>query len=221
MAELIRGVRPGSGFDIVGTAVGLVPLDRVIVGEGLRDGDAVIGLASTGIHSNGLTLARRALFEAAGYTIDQRLDNLGRPLGEELLEPTRIYVRPVLALLEAVPEVKALAHITGDGLLNLLRVQSDVGFEMTDLPEPHPIFTLIQQAGQVDEAEMFRVFNMGVGFAIVVPGEAADQTLETVRGAGAPDARVIGRVNAREKGRILIPDRGLVGTRHEGFRRTS
>ncbi len=220
VAEMLRGVRPGSGFDIVGTAVGLVPLDRVIVGAGLGDGDVVIGLASTGIHSNGLTLARKALFDTAGYAIDARPDSLDRSLGEELLEPTRIYVRPVLALLEAVAEVKALAHITGDGLLNLLRVQSHVGFEMTELPEPQPIFSLIQQAGQVDESEMYRVFNMGVGFAIVVAGAAADRALAVLHRAGASDARIIGRVKSGEPGKLRIPARGLLGTRDEGFVRT-
>ncbi len=220
VAEMIRGVRPGSGFDIVGTAVGLVPLDRILVGEGLGDGDIVIGLASTGIHSNGLTLARRALFDSAGYAIDRRLDDLGRSLGEELLEPTRIYVRPVLALLETVAGVKALAHITGDGLLNLLRVRSDVGFEMTDLPEPPPIFALIQEAGNVDAAEMYRVFNMGVGFAIVVAEEAADRALDALHRAGAPDARIIGRVLADAPGKLRIPAVGLTGTRGEGFLRS-
>jgi phosphoribosylformylglycinamidine cyclo-ligase len=219
VAEMIRGVRPGSGFDIVGTAVGLVPLDRIIVGAGLSDGDLVLGLDSSGIHSNGLTLARRALFESAGYRPDQHVDDLGRSVGEELLEPTRIYVRPVLALLEAVDAVKALIHITGDGFLNLLRAESDVGFEITDLPEPPVIFELIREAGRVDEGEMFRVFNMGVGFAVVVAEEVADRALETLQAAGAPDARVIGRVTSTEAGSVRIPSRGLAGRRKEGFAR--
>jgi phosphoribosylformylglycinamidine cyclo-ligase len=217
LREMVRGVRPGSGFDIVGTAIGLVPLDRVIVGENLLDGDVVIGLASTGIHSNGLTLARKALFDAAGYAPEQHVDELGRAVGEELLEPTRIYVRPVLALLEAVEQVKALAHISGDGLLNLLRVRSAVGFEITDLPEPPAIFRLIQQAGDVDDTEMFRVFNMGVGFAIVVGASAAERALRALHGAGAPDAQPIGRVRSDRPGEILIPSPGLVGRRDGGF----
>ncbi len=219
VAEMIRGVRPGSGFDIVGTAVGLVPLDRIIIGEGLVDGDVVIGLASSGIHSNGLTLARKALFDEAGYAPDEQVDELGRSVGEELLEPTRIYVRPVLALLENVEAVKALIHITGDGFLNLLRVESAVGFEITDLPEPSVVFTLIQEAGRVDEEEMFRVFNMGVGFAAVVSEDVADVALGTLQNAGAPDARIIGRVKGDQAGRVLIPGRGLVGTRKGGFAR--
>jgi len=215
--ELVRGIRPGSGFDIVGTAIGLVPLDQVIVGDGLADGDVVIGLASSGIHSNGLTLARKALFDAARYAPDQQLDELGRSVGEELLEPTRIVVKPVLALLEAVKEVKALAHITGDGLLNLLRVKSEVGFEIGDLPETPPIFRLIQEAGKVDDAEMFRVFNMGIGFAVVVAKDSADSALRALHSAGAPDARVIGSVKAAQPGQLTLPQRGLVGTREGGF----
>jgi phosphoribosylformylglycinamidine cyclo-ligase len=215
--EMVRGVTPGSGFDIVGTAVGLVGLDRLILGDGLVEGDLVIGLASTGIHSNGLTLARKALFDAAGYAPDQILDEFGRSVGEELLEPTRIYVRPVLALLEAVEGVKALAHITGDGLLNLLRVRSNVGFEFTDLPHPGAVFEVIQEAGRVADAEMFRVFNMGVGFAAVVSADAGEVALEALARAGAPDARVIGHVVTEQAGKILIPERGLIGTRKEGF----
>lgn len=221
LGEMVRGVRPGSGFDIVGTAIGLVPLDRVIVGDKLAQGDVVIGLASTGIHSNGLTLARKALFEAAGYSPSQHIDELSRTVAAELLEPTRIYVRPVLALLKAVEDVKALAHISGDGLLNLLRVRSAVGFEITSLPEPPAIFQLIQRAGGVDEAEMYRVFNMGIGFAIIVAAAAADGALAALHEGAAPEARIIGRVVADQPGVLRIPERALVGTQTEGFRRAS
>lgn len=217
VAEMIRGVRPGSGFDIVGTAVGTVPLNRIIVGAGLEAGDVVLGLTSSGVHSNGLTLARKALFEAAGYRPDQHLDELGRSVGEELLEPTRIYVRPVLALLDALEAVKALIHITGDGFLNLLRVESAVGFEITDLPEPPAIFELIRAAGRVNEGEMFRVFNMGVGFAVVVSEGDVERALGALRAAGAPDAQVIGRVTATDAGSVRILDRGLVGRKKQGF----
>ena len=217
IGEMLRGARPGSGFDIVGTAVGLVPLDRIIVGDGLTEGDLIIGLRSTGIHSNGLTLARRALFERAGYQPAEHIEELGRSVGEELLEPTRIYVRPILALLEAVTEVKALAHITGDGLLNLLRVTSPAGFEVSDLPDPPAIFELIQQSGSVDDAEMFRVFNMGIGFCVIVSSAAVDDALKVLEESGVPDAAVIGRVSTHYPGEIRIPSRALVGTRAKGF----
>ncbi len=214
---MLRGARPGSGFDIVGTAVGLVPLDRIIVGGYLADGDAIIGLRSTGIHSNGLTLARKALFDAAGFQPDQHVDELGRSVGEELLEPTRIYVSSVLALLAAVAEVKALAHITGDGLLNLLRVSSPVGFEITDLPAAPPVFQLIQKCGGVDEAEMFRVYNMGVGFCVIVGSYDTDRALDVLQRSGAPDATVIGHVSTEHPGEIRIPGRALSGSREKGF----
>lgn len=221
VAELIRGARPDAGFDLVGTAVGLVALDRIIVGDGLRDGDVVIGLASSGIHSNGLSLARKALFDAAGHAPGDRIDELGRSVGLELLEPTRIYVRPILALLAAVHRVRALAHITGDGLLNLLRVKSEVGFEIDALPEPPPIFRLIQAAGEVETAEMYRVFNMGIGFCAVVPADDADRALEALAGAGAPDARRIGVVRAERPGAVALAGPGLIGDRRDGFRRAT
>ena len=120
-------------------------------------------------------------------------------------------------LLENVDAVKALIHVTGDGFLNLLRVKSPVGFEITDLPDPPVIFELIREAGGVDKGEMFRVFNMGVGFAAVVGEEAADSALETLQAAGAADAQIIGHVRGTEAGRVSIPSRGLLGTRKEGF----
>lgn len=220
VAELIRGVRPGTGFDLVATAIGLVSLDRMILGDGLSGDDVVIGLASSGIHSNGLSLARKALFEIGGYGADEHIDELGRTLGEELLEPTRIYVKPILALLAQVPETRALAHITGDGLLNLLRNPSGVGFEITELPEPAAIFRLIQECGEVEDAEMYRVFNMGIGFCVVVHPDSADRALRALHENGAPDAWIIGRVREEGAGRITIPALDLTGDRKIGFRRS-
>lgn len=217
VAEMVRGVKPGSGFDIVGTAIGVVPLDRVIVGEALTDEDVVIGVPSSGIHSNGLSLARKALFGKGAYAPEERVQELGRSVGEELLEPTRIYVRPVLALLSAIAGVKALAHITGNGFLNLLRVKSNVGFELDDLPPPQPIFRIIQRAGGVAEAEMYRVFNMGIGFCAVVPRKAADRAISALRSAGADGAAVVGRVRSDRPGEVLLPKQGLVGTEDGGF----
>src|SRR5262249_2207913 len=116
------------GFDLVGTAVGTVALDRILVGRDLEPGDVVIGIASSGIHSNGMTLTRRVLLEQAGLRIDQHVSELGCTVGEELLQPTLIYVPEILEILEQIVSVKALMHITGDGLLNLPRVASDTGF---------------------------------------------------------------------------------------------
>jgi phosphoribosylformylglycinamidine cyclo-ligase len=175
IGEMLKGVRDGYAFDLAATCVGTVPLNRILVGQHVEAGDVLIGLASTGIHSNGLTLARRVLFDQEGLRVDHYIPELSRPLGEELLVPTRIYVREVCAMLDAQLPIKALLHITGDGLLNLRRIQAPMGFVIEQLPEPQPIFRLIQARGRVSEAEMYQVFNMGVGFCLVTAPEAAAQ----------------------------------------------
>src|SRR5207245_1751241 len=156
------------GFDLVGTAVGIVPLDRIITGRDLAPGDVIIGLESSGIHSNGLTLARHVFFERAKLPIDHVFPELGIPLGEELLRPTLIYVPEILEIISNIDTVKALINITGDGLLNLPRVDATVGFLINNLPTAPPIFQMIQQCGGVGNAEMFEVYNMGIGFCVLV-----------------------------------------------------
>jgi len=201
----------GLGFDLVGTCIGVVPLDRVLTGKDLRPGDAVIGLASSGIHSNGFTLARSVLTD-----LDERPPELGTTVGEALLTPTVMYVKAALALLDAGIEVKVFAHITGDGLLNLNRVEADVAFVLDRLPEPSAIFSLIQARGDVDPAEMYRVFNMGVGFVAVLPAAAVDESLRLLSDADY-DASVIGSI-AEGPSRVVLPSEGLVG-QGEAFRR--
>ncbi len=159
-----------NGFDLAGTAIGVVEKGKVITGERIRPEDAVIGISSSGIHSNGLTLARKLLIPK--YGLDYEYD--GRKLWEWLLEPTRIYVNPVLKLIESV-EVHGLAHITGGGLLNLKRLTNH-GFSL-QMPPIEGIFKIIHENG-VPLEEMFRVFNMGVGFVAVVPQEEKDEALE-------------------------------------------
>ncbi len=210
--EMIRGEKEGLGFDLVGTCIGSVALDRIITGKDVRDGDAVIGISSSGIHSNGFTLARSVLAD-----LDESVAELARSVGEELLAPTTIYVKAALAILDAGMDVKAFAHITGDGFLNLTRVEAQVAFTLDDLPEPQPIFGLIQSRGDIDLAEMYRVFNMGVGFIAVVARTDADRALALVRRAGY-EARVIGEAIASEKKQVLLPKQGLLGE-GERFRR--
>jgi phosphoribosylformylglycinamidine cyclo-ligase len=207
--EMIRGARPGHGFDLAGTAVGTVPLDRILVGQAIEPDDVVLGLPSSGIHSNGLTLARRLLRK---YPAGRRLAELGRSLGEELLEPTRIYVRPVMDVLQGGVDVKALAHITSDGLLNLLRVQSETGFVIHTLPAPPPIFAIIQRALGVSLAEMFRVYNMGVGFCLVVShrGGHADRARQILKRAGV-DGLELGRAVRTPARAVVLEPVGLVG----------
>ena len=179
------------GWDLGGTAIGIVDVEEIIDGGRIEPGDALLGLPSSGLHSNGYTLARTALGD-----LDLADDRLGRPLGELLLEPTEVYVRAVLDLLGSRADVRGLAHITGDGLNNLLRLAAPVGYEIDDpLPVP-PIFDLIADLGEVSDDEMYDVFNMGCGFVCVVAERDADDALEALRGHYA-DAKRIGIVTER------------------------
>ncbi|MBV9859287.1 MAG: phosphoribosylformylglycinamidine cyclo-ligase [Alphaproteobacteria bacterium] len=206
------------GFDLVGMAVGVVPLDRIVVGRDVRPGDLVIGLDSSGIHSNGLSLARRVFFEQAGVSVEHVFAELGVALGEELLRPTRIYVSEIVDLLRQIPSLKALAHITGDGLMNLPRIAAEgVGFVLDALPPPPPIFGLIESLGRIERAEMFEIYNMGVGFCVTVGPDAADRAL-AVLASHQCAARVIGRAVADPEGAVRLPREGLVG-RGKRFRR--
>ena len=214
LPELIRGHPSPLGFDLAGAAFGTVPLDRLITGAEIEPGDAVIALPASGIHSNGLTLARRTLLEEGRYSLDDVPPELGRSIGEELLEPTSIYVRAVLELIGSEAEVRGLAHITGDGLLNLLRLNEGVGYEISEpLPEP-PVFGLIASAGGLPASEMHQAFNMGVGFCCIVPQQDGDAATSLLA-AHHPTARRIGQVTA-EPGVIRLPSAGITG-RKEGF----
>ncbi len=183
LGEMVRGV------DVSGACFGTVVLDEVVDGSAVRPGDAVIGLPSSGLHSNGYTLARSAL---DGLSLDEDPEGrLGRSLGDELLEPTEIYVKPVLELLRSAIEVRGLAHITSGGLGNLLRLAAGVGYEI-DQPLPVPaIFELIQERSGTSDAEMHDVFNMGCGFCCVVAAADEDAALETLR-RHYPGAKRIG-----------------------------
>jgi phosphoribosylformylglycinamidine cyclo-ligase len=180
-----------NGLELAGSAIGIVALDAIVTGHGIAPGDAVVGLPSSGLHSNGYTLARSAL---AGIPLED--ERLGRPLGEILLEPTEIYVRPILELLGSGVEVRGLAHITGDGLNNLLRLGNGVGYSIDDPLPPQPIFDLIAATGGIDEEEMHEVFNMGCGFSVIVPEAALGPALEILR-EHHPGARRIGSVTDR------------------------
>ena len=163
------------GFDIAGACFGTIRLDSVIDGSAVAPGDVVIGLPSSGLHSNGYTLARKAL---EGIPMDDL--RLNRPLGEILIEPTEIYVKAIMDLLKSSADVHGLAHITSGGLDNLLRLKSEVTYEITDPLHPQPIFNLIAERAGVPEDEMCEVFNMGCGFCVVVPEASAEAALESL-----------------------------------------
>jgi phosphoribosylformylglycinamidine cyclo-ligase len=181
IGEIVRGL------DLVGACFGTVDLDSIVTGAGIEPGDPVLGLPSSGLHSNGYTLARRALAD-----VPMADETLGRPLGDVMLEPTEIYVAAVVELMRSAVELRGLAHITSGGLGNLLRLEANVGYEIDDaLPAP-AIFSLIQDRGSVSDAEMYEVFNMGCGFCCVVAARDEDAALELLR-RHYPDAKRIGR----------------------------
>jgi len=191
-AEL-PGFYAAGEYDLAGFVVGVVERDRVVDGRSARPGDAVIGLASSGLHSNGFSLARRVV-ERSGVALSETPPGLDRPLGAVLLEPTRIYARPVRALMAEV-EVKALAHITGGGLLdNLPRtLPPGVGARLeTGWPVP-PIFRWIAERGPVEPREMLRTFNMGIGMTAVVSADRADAALAVLAAQGVA-AQVVGEL---------------------------
>ena len=196
LPEVIRGHPSPHGFDLVGSAFGTVALDAILDGRAVRPGDALVGMPSTGVHSNGLTLARRALLERGGLSLDSTPTELGGvSVADALLEPTAIYVCALLALLESEIPLHGLAHITGGGALNLLRIGTGVGYEITEpLPVP-PVFALIAAAGEVEPAEMWEVFNMGCGMCAIVAAEGADEAVQLL-GRHHPGSAVIGAVTA-------------------------
>jgi phosphoribosylformylglycinamidine cyclo-ligase len=167
------------GFDLAGTCLGIAEKHQIVTGEHIQIGDVLIGLPSSGLHSNGYTLVRKILSES-DYSYDDLLPNNPRKtIGEELLEPTRIYLE-ILDLIKKV-EVHGLAHITGSGLLKLRRL-TEYGFNFTNPLPPQPIFRFLQREGDIDIEEMYKTFNMGMGFLVVLPEEEAKKALEVVGG---------------------------------------
>jgi phosphoribosylformylglycinamidine cyclo-ligase len=209
--ELIRGHPSPGGFDLCATAIGTVALDSIITGADAEPGDVLIGVPSSGIHSNGYTLARRALLTDGGLALDDKPDALGgASVIDALLEPTVIYVKGTVELLRSHVGVKGLAHITGGGVLNLLRLgYGKHGFEISAPLDVTPVFGLIAETGGVEPAEMWEVFNMGCGFvAVVAPADEAAATEILAR--HHPGARAIGTVTA-DTGRVALPSLGLNG----------
>jgi phosphoribosylformylglycinamidine cyclo-ligase len=204
LPELIRGHPSPHGFDLCGACFGTVALDRLVTGARCAPGDVVVGLPSSGLHSNGYTLARRVL---ADLGPDARPEGLGgASVTDALLEPTVIYVRAVLALLGSDVPVHGLAHITGDGVLNLLRLGAGIGFELdAPLPVP-PVCRLVCELGGLGAAEAYRVFNMGCGFAVVVAAKDGGAAVELLA-AHHPGARAIGRVTGAA-GLVSLPGLG-------------
>ncbi|MBQ7957355.1 MAG: phosphoribosylformylglycinamidine cyclo-ligase [Clostridia bacterium] len=198
------GFYPVDEYDLAGFSVGVVDREKVVDNKTVKEGDAIIALKSSGVHSNGFSLVRK-VFDVENSDIKTPVEKLGgKSIGETLLTPTRIYVKPVLALLEEV-KVKAISHITGGGFYENIPRSIPKGFgakiKRSDV-QVLPIFELIAETGNIPERDMFNTFNMGVGMSIVVAKEDADKALEILR-ANGEDAYILGEVVASEEGVII------------------
>jgi phosphoribosylformylglycinamidine cyclo-ligase len=206
VAEIIRGIKPNSGFDMVASCVGKVERKDIITGEGIKPDDPIIGLASSGVHSNGITLVRKMLFKQWGgkYEATDIPEGLDREVALEVLEPTKIYVKPLLKLAKEV-KIKAAVHITGDAYTkfnNLANFSPGIGFEFTNF-HPQPIFALIQKTAQelgytITDQEMFRTFNMGWGFGMIVAKTDVDKAMDTLE-QDSVNPQIIGKVTKKER----------------------
>ena len=198
------GLMPEEEYDLAGFAVGIVDEKDMITGQDLKAGDVLIGVASSGVHSNGFSLARK-IFEMTKESLDTYYDELGKTLGEALLTPTRIYVKAMKSMKDAGVKVKACSHITGGGFYeNIPRMLKDdtvAVIEKNSYPIP-PIFTLMAKKGNVDEQMMYNTYNMGLGLVIAVDPAQADAAIAAIEAAGEKAYRV-GSIEAGEKGVIL------------------
>ncbi len=199
------GFYPVDEYDLAGFSVGVVDQKDLITGETLADGDILIGMASSGVHSNGFSLVR-SVFEMTKESLDTYYEELGATLGETLIAPTKIYVKALKSIKEASVKIKACSHITGGGFYeNVPRMLSEnthAVIEKNSYPVP-PIFPLMQKKGEIEEKIMYNTFNMGIGMVVAVAPEDVEKTMEAIKAAGeAP--YVIGKITAGEKGVTLV-----------------
>jgi phosphoribosylformylglycinamidine cyclo-ligase len=219
VAEIIRGLTENAGFDMVVASVGTVERQEIITGENIKPGDPIIGLASSGLHSNGVTMARKILFKQWGgkYEPNDIPDGLDREIVLEALEPTKIYVKSLLKLAKEV-KVKAAVHITGDAYLkfsNLANFSPGIGFEFTNF-KPQHIFGLIQKTAtelgySISDEEMFKTFNMGWGFGVIVDRTEVDRAMSTLEQAHVKPER-IGKVTDKQAIVIEYKNKRLILT---------
>jgi phosphoribosylformylglycinamidine cyclo-ligase len=179
-----------NGFDLAGTCMGWIKKSKLITGKKIAVGDVIIGVKSSGIHSNGLSLARKVL-ERNEIIYTEKFTRLDRPIGLELLEPTKMYVKEILSVVRQC-EVHGMAHITGGGLRNFIRLHPEREFRIEKPLEPQSIFKVLQDMGNIDDEEMYQTFNMGMGMAIVLPEKHAKKALDILN--KTQEARIVGRV---------------------------
>ena len=219
VSEIIRGLTEKVGFDMVVASIGQVERSEIITGENIKPGDPIIGLASSGLHSNGITMARKILFKQWGgkYRANDKPLGLDREIVLEALEPTKIYVKPLLKLASEV-KVKAAVHITGDAYMkfnDLTKVSPGIGFEFNNF-KPQPIFGLIQETATelgftVTDEEMFKTFNMGWGFGIIVDKTEIDKAMNKLEKDNIKP-EIIGKVTDKQTVQIKYQDKKMVLT---------
>lgn len=207
-----------TAIDLVGSAIGVVALSPertdlppLVDGKKITPGDIVIGLLSSGLHSNGYSLARKALLDQAKLRLDQYVEDLGRSLGEELLVPTSIYVDPVLSVLQKGLSVHGMVNVSGGGLLSLGRLPTDYSYVIESIPPPPPVFKLIQDYGSIPDAVMFAAFNMGIGFCLICAETDAEKVIEEACSKGHRAIR-LGKVVDEPGRRIILKSYDLVGS---------
>ncbi len=188
-----------NGFDLAGTCLAYVKKNRIVLGEKIVPGDIIIGLSSSGIHSNGYSLVRKVIKNANFSYNDRFTDGLypGKTIGEILLTPTRIYVKEIVNLLKKV-NVHGVAHITGSGLRKLIRLNKNVKFVIDDPFEPQPIFKFLQKYGNIEDKEMYHTFNMGMGLAVIVSKDDVDETINILKKHSKSEVKIVGKI---EKGK--------------------
>jgi len=184
-----------NGFDLAGTCLAYVKKNEIISGEAISPGDIIIGLSSTGLHSNGYTLARKVISQNNFSYKDNFPDKLylGKTIGEVLITPTQIYVKETIELFKKV-KVHGLAHITGGGLRNLPRINKNVRFFIDNPFKPNQIFKFLQTYGNIEDKEMYQTFNMGMGFTIVVSEKDAEKSLKILKTHSKSDVKIIGKI---------------------------
>jgi phosphoribosylformylglycinamidine cyclo-ligase len=200
LPDLIAGTGKNA-FDLAGMILGITSKSRLILGDKIKVGDVILGIESTGLHSNGYSLARKILLSK--YSIEEKPEHLSRPLGEELLIPTRIYVKPVMEILQGENiEVNGFANITGGSFTKLSRLSSKVRFNLNHLPSSEGIFKQIQLDGPVNTKEMYKTFNMGIGFCAIIPQHSID-TVTKIFQKHKMNSIQIGTVDQKGKGEVV------------------
>jgi len=210
--EIVSGIKDGYGFDLAGFGIGTIDPNFIIDGSSISEGDVIIGLKSSGLHSNGYTLARKSLFKSGCYKIDNYISDFGSSIGEELLKPTKIYtlIMNYIGTVISSTKVKALINITGGGLQNLLRVRKDnISFIIDNPIKSQPIFDLIQFYGNISDEEMYKTFNMGIGFCIVIDKLESELIMNLIKQHGI-ESQIVGHVEKSGKKEVLLIDKNII-----------